>query len=181
MNGEPLPPDHGAPVRVLVPGWAGVASVKWVGSIEISEEPLFSPWNLDMYILLGPSYQPAPPFRGPSVTTQSLKSALELDWPAALTHGRQSIRGRAWSPFAPVARVEYSIDGAAFRPARLRQDGNQARSWAMMEFDWDAPAGVHEIRTRATDVQGNTQPDSVPFNEMGYLYNAVVSHPVKVA
>jgi hypothetical protein len=158
-----------------------VASVKWVGSIEVSEEALFSPWNIDMYMLLGPSYQPSPPFRGPSVTTQNVKSALELDWPAALTPGRRSVRGRAWSPFAAIARVEYSIDGGAFRPARLRQGGNQARSWALMEFDWDAPAGEHVIRTRATDGQGNTQPDSVPFNELGYLYNGVVPHPVTVA
>ncbi|MET0419570.1 MAG: molybdopterin-dependent oxidoreductase, partial [Actinoplanes sp.] len=45
MNGEPLPPDHGFPLRVVVPGWIGISSIKWVGSIEVSDAPLFSPWN----------------------------------------------------------------------------------------------------------------------------------------
>jgi len=54
MNGQPLPPDHGFPVRTLVPGWIGVANIKWVGRMEVSEKPLFSPWNTDTYVLIGP-------------------------------------------------------------------------------------------------------------------------------
>jgi DMSO/TMAO reductase YedYZ molybdopterin-dependent catalytic subunit len=179
MNGEPLPPDHGAPVRVLVPGWAGIASIKWVGSLEVSEEPLFSQWNTELYVFIGPTYTADPPSLGPRVSTQNIKSALELDWPAALTPGQQTVRGRAWSPAAAISRVEYSIDGSPYLAARLG-DRNEARSWVLFDFDWDATAGEHTIRTLATDAAGNTQPDTVPFNEQGYLYNGVVPHPLRV-
>lgn len=181
MNGEPLPPDHGAPVRALVPGWAGIANIKWVGSVEVSEEPLYTQWNTETYVFVGPTYQPDPPSLGPRVSSQNIKSALELDWPATLQPGRQTLRGRAWSPAAPIGRVEYSIDGSAYVEARLDGGRNEAGAWALFEFDWDAPAGEHDIRVRATDTAGNSQPDTVPFNEQGYLYNGVVPHPVRVA
>jgi len=75
MNGEVLPQDHGYPVRMLVPGWVGIANIKWVGSIEVSESPLYSPWNTDTYVLIGDAY----PDR-PVLTTQGVKSAFELPW-----------------------------------------------------------------------------------------------------
>ena len=53
MNGEPLPPDHGYPVRLIVPGWIGIASIKWLGQIEVADQPLFSPWNTTQYRLTG--------------------------------------------------------------------------------------------------------------------------------
>ena len=58
MNGEPLPPDHGFPARLVVPGWVGIASIKWLGSIEVSDQPLTSPWNTTSYRLIGPDYPP---------------------------------------------------------------------------------------------------------------------------
>lgn len=180
MNGEPLPPDHGFPVRVLTPGWVGIANIKWVGRIEVSEEPLFSPWNTESYVLIGPDYSPEPPARGPILSTQNVKSALELPWPADLTAGQHTIRGRSWSPFAPIASVEYSLDdGASYQRARL-QEPNLARAWVRWDFVWDARPGTYGIRVRATDAQGNTQPERVPFNQQGYLYNGIVSHPVTV-
>lgn len=180
MNGQPLPPDHGYPVRVLVPGWIGVANVKWVGRIEVSEQALYSPWNTDSYVLIGPDYAPNPPAKGPILSYQSVKSALELDWPARLPAGRHVIKGRSWSPFGRIARVEYSVDGGhIWREARLHEP-NIARAWVRWDFPWEAVAGEYTIRVRATDEQGNTQPDSVPWNDQGYLYNAVVDHPVTV-
>ena len=58
MNGEPLPPDHGFPARLVVPGWVGIASIKWLGSIEVADHPLSSPWNTTSYRLFGPDYPP---------------------------------------------------------------------------------------------------------------------------
>jgi DMSO/TMAO reductase YedYZ molybdopterin-dependent catalytic subunit len=181
MNGAPLPPDHGAPIRVIVPGWIGVASIKWVGRIEVSEEPLYSPWNTDSYVMVGPTYEPEPPNAGPMVFDQNIKCALELAWPAQLPAGPQAVRGRAWSPYAPIETVEIRVDEEASRPAVLLPPENVARTWALFEFEWDALPGEHVIRARATDLSGNTQPDSVPFNENGYLYNGVVPHPVSIA
>lgn len=113
------------------------------------------------------------------VTSQAIKSALELAWPGEVKSGTRTIKGRAWSPFGKIAKLEYSIDNGPWQQARL-DDTNIARAWVRWDFTWDAKPGDHGIRVRATDERGNSQPDSVKFNEQGYLYNAVVSHPVKV-
>jgi sulfane dehydrogenase subunit SoxC len=180
MNGQVLPPDHGFPVRMLTPGWIGVANIKWVGRIEVSEQPLFSAWNTDSYVLIGPTYQAQPPAKGPILTTQSLKSAFELAWDGEIRAGRQLVRGRSWSPVARIAKVEYSLDrGITWRTARIHEP-NIARAWARWDFEWDARPGQYSLRARATDDAGNAQPASVPFNEQGYLYNAVIGHPITV-
>jgi DMSO/TMAO reductase YedYZ molybdopterin-dependent catalytic subunit len=88
MNGHTLPPDHGFPARILVPGWVGVANIKWVGSIEVSETPLTSPWNTTSYRLFGPAYPDSP-----LVTTQVVKSALEQPLPAPLRPGPHRAHG----------------------------------------------------------------------------------------
>lgn len=179
MNGDTLPPDHGFPARLLAPGWVGIQSIKWLGRIEVSDQPLFSPWNTDSYVLTGPDYQAQAPSKGPRLTTQSVKSALELAWDAKLPPGRYAMKGRAWSPFAAIDKVEVSVDGGAWQPARLAGP-NAARAWARFAFDWEAQPGRHAVRLRATDQLGNGQPDSVKWNDQGYLYNAVVEHPVTV-
>ncbi len=180
MNGVPLPPDHGFPVRVLVPGWIGVANVKWVGRLEVSETSLYSTWNTTSYVLIGPAYQAQPPARGPILSTQNVKSAFELAWPAELRAGRQVIRGRSWSPMAQIARVEYSLDREITWQAARLTGPNLAAAWARWEFEWDPRPGSYSLRVRAADEAGNRQPATVPFNEQGYLYNAVVGHPVTV-
>ncbi|CAN5854270.1 hypothetical protein BH18ACT11_BH18ACT11_17230 [soil metagenome] len=96
-----------------------------------------------------------------------MKSALELPWPARLPEGRHVLSGRSWSGYGAIARVEYSVDGEPWRGAR----------W---DFEWDAKPGWHEVRVRATDEAGNVQPDEVGWNDLGYLYDGVVGHPVEV-
>lgn len=180
MNGQPLPPDHGFPVRVVVPGWIGNQSIKWVGRIEVSESPIYSYFNTEEYVMIGPEYPPEDRRPGPALSHQSVKSALELAWPAEIGAGHQLVRGRSWSPFGAIARVQYSLDrGATWRDARLRQP-NIPRAGVRWDFEWDARPGEHTIRVRATDDAGNAQPDRVPWNEKGYLYSGVVGHPVRV-
>ena len=179
MNGEDLPPDHGAPVRALVPGWIGVASVKWVGRIEVSEEPLISDWNTTSYVLLGPGYAAEGPAKGPVLTTQVVKSALELPWPATFPAGSRTLRGRSWSGAGRISKVEYRIDDGPWQAARL-EPPNEPLAWVRWSTEWDAPPGSHTVRVRATDSAGNTQPDTVPFNQQGYLYGGIVAHPVTV-
>ena len=82
MNGDILPVDHGFPARVLVPGWVGVNSIKWVGKITVSTQPLYVEKNTTNYVLIGPDYQAQGPAKGPPVTTQVMKSACCLPWPA---------------------------------------------------------------------------------------------------
>ncbi|RKN38283.1 sulfite oxidase [Streptomyces hoynatensis] len=180
MNGEPLPPDHGAPVRVLVPSWVGISHLKWVGDIEVAAEPLYSPWNTDLYRLFGPVY---PPEGSEPLTRQSLKSAFELPFGAAFVAGRSyRLHGRSWSGAGGVRRVEVSTDGgASWRPARLR-DAPRRDGWVRWSAEWTpAAAGPAELLARATDERGTTQPERAVFNEQGYLFDAVVRHPVEVS
>jgi len=180
MNGDTLPADHGYPVRVLTPGWVGNQSVKWVGSIEVAEEPVFVPQNTTLYVYIGPDYKPEPPRLGPVVERQVMKSAFELAWPAQLKPGAQKIGGRAWGP-DPIKGVEYSIDdGKTWSPAKL-SDPNVPEAWVRWSFDWAPTPGEYKIRARAIDDKGNKQPDAVPYNQLGMNYGAVVAHPVTVA
>jgi DMSO/TMAO reductase YedYZ molybdopterin-dependent catalytic subunit len=179
MNGEVLPPDHGYPARVVVPGWLGAASTKWVGRIEVSEQPLHVPWNTEDYVLIGPDHPPQGPARGVPITGIPVSSLLELPLPARLRPEPQVIRGRAFAGEHQVAAVEYRIDEAPWQEALLTPP-EMPRAWVRWQFHWDPEPGDHVIRVRATDDQGHTQPDTVPWNELGYCYNAVVAHPVRI-
>jgi DMSO/TMAO reductase YedYZ molybdopterin-dependent catalytic subunit len=177
MNGEPLPYDHGHPVRLIVPGWIGISCIKWLGSIEVADTPLFSPWNTQFYRLFGPGY----PADGEPFDEQVIKSAFELDDGAQMPAGRATtLTGRAWSPNGGIRRVEVSVDGGRWRPARLVGPG-AATGWQRWELDWcPGTVGTHELRSRATDRTGVAQPDVAPYNTLGYLFGAVVRHPVTV-
>jgi DMSO/TMAO reductase YedYZ molybdopterin-dependent catalytic subunit len=179
MNGAQLPPDHGFPVRLVVPGWVGIASIKWLGRIEVSTQPLFSPWNTTSYRMFGPDY----PVDSPPLTSQPVKSALELARGAVLPAGRgTTVTGRAWSGTAAIRRVEISADrGATWADAELHGP-NRPGAWVRWRFELEPSSpGPCELWTRATDDDGRVQPSSVPFNTFGYLYSAVVRHPVVVA
>ncbi|WP_329225495.1 MULTISPECIES: sulfite oxidase [unclassified Streptomyces] len=179
MNGEPLPPDHGAPVRLIVPSWVGIANIKWVGDIEVSAEPLLSPWNTGLYRLFGPGH---PPEGSAPLTRQTLKSAFELTQGASFAaHRRHLLTGRSWSGGAPVRSVEVSTDGGSrWRPARLR-DEPRSGSWVRWTADWvPKETGPGVLLARATDRSGRTQPATTAHNTQGYLFDAVVRHPVTV-
>ena len=94
MNGEPLPPDHGFPARLIVSGWLGAASIKWLGRIEVSEHALQVPWNTVDYVLVDPEYAEDPDARGEAITSVALSCLVELPWPARLHTGNHIIRGR---------------------------------------------------------------------------------------
>ena len=179
LNGELLPADHGFPLRAVVPGWVGSSWIKWVGRIVVSSQPAWTRNNTTSYVLIGDDYPHEGPAEGPPLTEQSIKSALALPWPARLPAGPQLVHGFAQSP-DPVAKVEWSTDsGATWSPAELH--GPSARhAWTRFEFAWSPSPGDYTVMTRATDVAGNTQPDEVPFNEKGYLFNQPLPHPVTV-
>lgn len=177
LNGRELPPDHGFPVRVLVPGWIGIANIKWVGRIEVSEQPLFSAWNTTQYRLFGTEYPDQP-----VLTQQTVKSAFELPFPASVQAGYHFLTGRSWSAHGSIRKVEVSYDGGArWFEAHIDPKKNKPQAWAQWSIPWFATPGQHVLKARATDSRGNTQPDTVPLNDLGYLFSAVVNHPVTVA
>lgn len=176
LNGKPLPPDHGFPVRVLVPGWVGISNIKWVGNITVSETPLASAWNTTQYRLFGPNYVDQP-----LVTSQVVKSAFELPFPASLPRGWHLLQGRSWSPFGAIRKVEVSVDGGRrWWPAIINPLANLPQAWAQWTFFWPAAPGSYKLKARATDTKGNVQPISVPNNDLGYLFGAIVDHPVTI-
>lgn len=175
MNGETLPIDHGYPLRLFCSGWGGNSNVKWVGGVEVSNQPIPLPNSQLQQVLVGPDYPEAIP-----VTAQNVKSAFELDWDATLAAGPYLLRGRSWSGTGTIVRVEVSLDGArTWQPARLREPFLPL-SWVRWDLDWEARPGYYELMARATDDHGNTQPLEVPWNQYGLLYGGVVSHPVTV-
>ncbi|HZW03255.1 MAG TPA: molybdopterin-dependent oxidoreductase [Anaerolineaceae bacterium] len=182
LNGQDIPIDNGYPVRLVVPGWVGSTNVKWLGKLTVSRE---QPWvrnNTTSYVLIGPDWpaEQYAPAEGAPIHETVIKSALALPWDGELPAGPRVVRGFAWSPTAVVNRVEYSTDGGGtWNEARLTSPAVRY-AWRSFEFDWDAPAGEQTIMTRATDEDGNTQPDSQPFNEKGYLFNMVYPHPIRV-
>lgn len=179
MNGETLPLDHGYPARVVVSGWLGAASIKWVGRIEVSEHALHVPWNTEDYVLIGPDYPPQAPSLGMPITGIPVASLVELTWPARLRPVPQVIRGRAFAGENQVTAVEYRIDEGSWQEASLAPPEIPG-AWVRWQFSWDPEPGDHTIRVRATDDQGRTQPDTVPWNDLGYCYHPVLSHPIRV-
>ncbi|MEV0275776.1 sulfite oxidase [Streptomyces sp. NPDC050610] len=178
MNGEPLPYDHGYPVRIIAPSWVGVASVKWVGDIEVSDRPLSSPWTTEFYRLFGPDHPPG----GAPMTVLPVRSAWELDagtaLPAGVTH---RLTGRSWSGGGGVARVDVSTDGGAHWSAARLRDEPCGDGWVRWETDWrPRDPGPAELLARATDTAGRTQPDRSVPNTQGYFFDAVVRCPVTV-
>ncbi|BBX70609.1 sulfite oxidase [Mycolicibacterium psychrotolerans] len=179
MNGEILPADHGFPARLVVSGWLGAASIKWLGRIEVSTTPLHVPWNTEDYVLIGPGYAAHGPALGPAITEPALSSLVELPWPAHLHAGPQLIRGRAYAGEGRVSTVECRIGDGPWEPAMLTSPGS-AGVWARWQFRWDADPGEHVLRVRASDDRGQAQPDSTPPNELGYNHESVLAHPVMV-
>ena len=179
LNGETLPPDHGFPLRALAPGWVGSASIKWLGRIVVSSQQVWTRNNTTSYVLIGDRYPAVGEAHGQPVTSQVIKSALALPWPARLSAGNHRLYGFAQSPSGPIARVQWSPDsGRTWHDAEL--SGQTDYSWVRFEFAWTAEPGEITITTRATDATGATQPDQVPFNEKGYLFNQPIPHPVIV-
>jgi len=181
LNGELLPKDHGFPLRALAPGWVGSTNIKWLGRIFVSSQQLWTRNNTSSYTMIGDAYPPEGEAPGKVATTQTIKSALALPWPAQLPPGESRIHGYAHSPAAPIVQVEWSLDaGETWHSAEMTTPQIQY-SWARFGFTWDARSGEHTIMTRATDAAGNSQPDEIPFNQKGYLFNQPLPHPIRVA
>jgi DMSO/TMAO reductase YedYZ molybdopterin-dependent catalytic subunit len=182
MNGHPLPPQHGFPLRLVVPGWYGMTSVKWLDSITVSAEPFTGYQQSRGYRLRKTEDEPGEPVTRivprslmipPGVPDFATRERL-------VEAGPQVVRGRAWSGLGLVATVEVSTDGgASWSPARLGPASRWA--WRGWEWDWDAVAGDHELCCRATDDAGNTQPLEPPWNLGGYANNEAQRVAVRVS
>lgn len=177
MNGEPLPPDHGYPVRLVVPGWVGIASIKWLGELRVTTTRVDSPWNTRWYRMHGAGWDGAEAELG----RMPVKSVIDVT--GAPTVGRVGVlRGRAWAGEASIRAVEVSADGGRTWDEASLAGPNEPSAWVEWEHPWTPTRpGTHELVTRATDSLGRTQPDVAPDNADGYLFWACIRQPVTVA
>ncbi len=176
-DGRDLLPDHGFPIRLVLPGWVGIGSIKWLGSLEVSTTEQTSPWNTIWYRMTGGSY----PADTPPLSVNPVRSAFELPWGAPLARRPVvTVTGRAWSGAGQIAYVDVSSDsGRTWRRADSRCE--RRGGWTQFRYDWHRPAaGDHVLMARATDVAGRRQPLVTPYNTNGYFFDAVVRHPVSI-
>jgi DMSO/TMAO reductase YedYZ molybdopterin-dependent catalytic subunit len=173
MNGRPLEPQHGFPLRLLVPGWYGMTSVKWLRRIEALTQPFEGYQQAVAYFFQKDDDDPGTP------VTRMMPRALMIppgitEYPARrrfLTPGPVMVRGRAWSGRAPVARVEFGVDGS-WQDAALEPAGGPF-AWRGWSFAWNATPGEHDLSCRAFDEAGNEQPLAQPWNTQGVSNNLV--------
>ena len=180
MNGEPLQPQHGFPLRLLVPGWYGMTSVKWLSSIEAIAGPFQGYQQTPAYHYQRDADDPGEPVTRIRVRALMVPPGIPdfFSRQRFLDAAHVQIVGRAWSGSASVARVEVAVDGQ-WSDARLGPPlGDFAwRSWS---FDWEATAGEHELACRATDAAGNVQPSEQPWNYQGVGNNLIQQVAVAV-
>src|SRR5215469_11842239 len=178
MNGDALPILHGYPLRLIVPGWYAVASVKWLSQIDVIGDLFTGHYQTGAYFY---EWQRAgQPIREP-VSLQRVRSLITEPEPdSEVEQGDLPIRGVAWSGAAPIARVEVSIGGRPWQDARLvgERKRHSWQGWELIAF-LEQP-GSTVISARATDMASRTQHDSPEWNRLGYGNNAIQKVRVNV-
>jgi len=181
MNGAPLPPQHGYPVRLVVPGWYGMAHVKWLTRINVVAEPF------DGYQMRGYRLRQERDDDGVPLTRIEPRALLVppgfpdyMSRARVLHTGRTTVEGRAWSGWAPVRAVDVSIDGGRTWESADVDPAPERWSWSRWTWVWEAAVGNYELCARATDDSGRRQPVDQPWNRGGYANNLVQRVPVAV-
>ncbi|MGI5196218.1 sulfite oxidase [Streptomyces sp. CA-288835] len=185
MNGAPLPPQHGHPVRLVVPGWYGMAHVKWLRDIALTSTPFTGFQQAVAYRYRRSADNPDDP--GEPVTRIAPRALMIppgfpdfMSRTRVVRPGPVPLEGRAWSGHAPVTKVEVSTDdGDTWTEAAL-DEGLKESAWAWRSWrtTWEATPGTHVLSARATDAAGHTQPLDQPWNRGGFGNNLVQRIPV---
>ncbi|MEV1013902.1 sulfite oxidase [Micromonospora sp. NPDC049751] len=176
MNGAPLLPQHGAPLRLIVPGWYGMAHVKWLHSIEVRTTPFDGYQNAVAYRLRRDADDPGEPVTRiePRALVRPPGFPDFMTRRRVLPAGPCTVDGRAWSGHAPVVAVEVSVDGgASWAQAELDPATGGEFAWRRWRYEWTATPGRYVLSARATDASGRTQPVEQPWNRGGFANNLV--------
>ena len=180
MNGDWLEPNHGAPMRLFVPGWYGVASVKWLRTVRVIDHEYPGYFQTVKYSIdrtSGSGKERVP--LGPGIVkSEILQPAPE----ATLGLGTHRMAGLAWAGEEPVARVEVSTDGGRTWSDAQLKGLQQPYSWCQWEANWQASRpGEYSLLARASTASGQTQPLTYDGDNLGYLINLVIPRVVRVA
>uniref|UniRef100_A0AAU2JR30 Sulfite oxidase n=1 Tax=Streptomyces sp. NBC_00049 TaxID=2903617 RepID=A0AAU2JR30_9ACTN len=176
MNGRPLPPQHGYPLRLVVPGWYGMAHVKWLRDITLVDTPFTGFQQAVAY-----RYRQHPDDPGEPVTRIAPRALMVppgfpdfMSRTRVVHPGPARLEGRAWSGHGAVVRVEVSADGGvSWRDAEVTGPGPHHWAWQSWHCRWSATPGMHTLCVRATDAEGRTQPLEQPWNRGGFGNNLV--------
>ncbi|MFI8961661.1 sulfite oxidase [Streptomyces sp. NPDC053493] len=176
MNGAPLPPQHGHPLRLVVPGWYGMASVKWLRDITVTDTPFTGFQQTVAY-----RYRQGPDDPGEPVDVVAPRALMIppgfpdfMSRTRVVRPGPVPVTGRAWSGRAPVVRVEFSADGEqTWTDAEVTADPDRPWAWAAWRTTWTASPGAYRLAVRATDAAGRAQPLTAPWNRGGFGNNLV--------
>jgi len=175
MNGEPLPPQHGYPLRLVVPGWYGMTNVKWLERIELIDEPFGGyqqSWSYRVRQSEDEEGEPLSRMRPRSLfVPPGIPEFLTRERTVAA--GEVVLEGRAWSGLAPIAGVEVSTDAGASWTAAELEGSVEQWAWRGWRYAWQAEPGDYVLCSRARDEAGNEQPLDPPWNLGGYANNAV--------
>jgi len=183
MNGESLPPQHGYPLRLLVPGWYGMASVKWLERIEAVTEPFQGYQMVNAYRYKSGAEEAGEPMAliqvralmvPPGIPDFLTRTRLVRAGPVALT-------GRAWAGRKRVAQVELSTDGGGSWEKAQLEAPVSTYAWSPWSTQWQAAPGAYVLCVRATDADGGVQPLEGRWNVGGYGNNMVQRVEVVVA
>ncbi len=161
-NGKPLAKNHGAPLRLVAPGWYGIAWVKYITRIEVYDRPyqnrfMGSGAGRDYVTVRGEKHGDDTIWRETLVGRMNLKSVpARVIRPAT---GSLRVEGAAWSDGTPLKSVEVKIDEGPWKPAKLGSNGGNNHTWTFWTYDWsDAMPGDHTVTSRVTDAKGKVQP-----------------------
>jgi DMSO/TMAO reductase YedYZ molybdopterin-dependent catalytic subunit len=173
MNGAPLPIQHGFPARLVVPGWYGMAHVKWLAAITVLDKP-FEGFQHDAYRVR----QDADDVGEPVTRIEPRALLAPPGFPDFITRtrvlrpGSVLLEGRAWSGWGPVCRVELSTDGGASWVDTTLDDAGSRWAWRRFSAPWQATPGEHMLRVRAYDETGRVQGTEPAWNRGGFTNNA---------
>lgn len=175
MNGAELPPQHGFPLRLIVPGWYGMAHVKWLSRIEVVDSAFTGFQQVVAYRLRQTRDEDGIPVA--RIRPRAL--VVPPGFPDFMSRrrvvrpGAVRLEGRAWSGTAPVESVEVSVDGGTtWNAASLERIGEHRWAWRRWTYDWRATPGHYVITARATAADGQVQPDGSVWSRGGFANNA---------
>ena len=178
MNDGPLPKIHGYPLRLMVPGWAGSASTKWLHTLTVLDAPFKGTYMDSSYRIPRDAVKPGEKMPPDALVTEAwpVKSMITYPAPNAVFKvGRLVlIEGRAWVGEGAISRVQISLDeGGTWENAQLNNPGDKY-AWRTFSMELrPAKPGYVTVLARASDDRGNTQPIASKWNPLGYFWNGV--------
>jgi sulfane dehydrogenase subunit SoxC len=181
MNGAPLPPQHGAPLRLIVPGWYGMAHVKWLRRITVVPER-FDGFQMRAYRLRDAPDEPGIPLTRIEPRALLIPPGFPdfMSRRRVVRSGAVNIEGRAWSGWAPITKVQVSLDGGDMWEVADLEPAPDPHGWAHWTWTWQAEPGSYLLSVRATDASGRTQPLGQRWSRGGFANNTIQTVPVAV-